>query len=192
MDSSDPVVASYDVFLTDSDIERYVFQYPDREVETDKTPGGPYDERHGQKPLSLRLKPKTGLVEVEVPLNTSSGFYDVNRGVKYGEAVRQSRVLKEGGSFGLAGGFNSHNTAGAGGGGGGNGSRVKTEGEDVEMQDAKAMKSGQTILRTQTLAGRMKEPVDGEPLYMLGAFRGCMFFISLFFLFFLALSSTYD
>jgi DNA-directed RNA polymerase len=175
MDSSDPIVASYDVFLTDSDIERYVFQYPDREVETKHGTGGPYDERHGQKPISFKLKPKTGLVEIDVPIVTSAGVYDVNRGLKYGEAMKQSRVLREGGSFGLAGGFNAHSTGGAGGNGG---SRVKTEGggEDVEMQDVKGSRNASTILRTQTLAGRMKEPVDGEPVYMLGAFRGSTFF----------------
>lgn len=167
---SDPIIASYDVFLTDSDIQRYVFQYPDREVETKHGTGGPYDDRHGQKPVNLKLKPKTGLVEIDVPIVTSAGVYDVNRGLKYGEAMKQSRVLREGGSFGLAGGFNSHSTAGAGG----NGGRVKTEGgEDVEMKDIKGSnKNASTILRTQTLAGRMKEPVDGEPVYMLGAFRG--------------------
>lgn len=174
---SDPIVASYDVFLTDSDIQRYVFQYPDREVETKHGTGGPYDDRHGQKPVNLKFKPKTGLVEIDVPIVTSAGVYDVNRGLKYGEAVKQSRVLREGGSFGLAGGFNSHSsTAGGGNGGGG---RVKTEGgEDVEMKDVKGSsnnKNASTILRTQTLAGRMKEPVDGEPVYMLGAFRGSVF-----------------
>lgn len=105
---------------------------------------------------------------------TSAGVYDVNRGLKYGEAIKQSRVLREGGSFGLAGGFNSHSST-AGNGGGGGGGRVKTEGrEDVEMKDVKGQnnKNASTILRTQTLAGRMKEPVDGEPVYMLGAFRG--------------------
>ncbi|EED13044.1 conserved hypothetical protein [Talaromyces stipitatus ATCC 10500] len=176
MDSSDPIIASYDVFLTDSDIERYVFQYLDREIETKHGSGGPYDQRHGQKPVSLKLKPKTGLVEIEVPITTSAGVYDVNRGLKYGEAMKQSRVLREGGSFGLAGGFNTQHT---GGGGSNGGSRVKTEpGEGDEMQDVKGGKSGQTILRTQTLAGRMKEPVDGEPVYMLGAFRGSHFFLS--------------
>lgn len=169
MDSSDPIIASYDVFLTDSDIARYVFQYPDREAESKHGTGGPYDDRHQQKPINLKLKPKTGLVEIDVPIVTSAAVYDVNRGLKYGEAVKQSRVLREGGSYGLAGGFNSHSTAGGNGGG-----RVKTEGgDDLEMKDVKGgSKNASTILRTQTLAGRMKEPVDGEPVYMLGAFRG--------------------
>jgi RPC5 protein len=162
MDSSDPIVASYDVFLTDSQIARYVMQYPDRELDKDK----PYEEQNRPKPTGLRLKPKTGLVEVEVPINTSSDVYDVNKGLKYGEAMKQSRVLREGGAFGLAGGFNSQSGAATA-------SRVKIEGDNGDMQDVKSSKT-QTILRNQTLAGRIKEPEDGEPVYMLGAFRGCM------------------
>lgn len=170
MDTSDPIVASYDVFLTDSQISRYVFQYPDYEIEPEDRP---YEERTTPKPTSLRLKPKTGLIEVEVPIPTSSGSYDVNKGLKYGEAINQSRVLKEGGAFGLAGGFNSQSGAGSA-----TGSRVKLEnGGDVEMKDVKSSKT-QTIIRTQTLSGRIKEPEDGEPVYMLGAFRGCMFSFS--------------
>ncbi|OKL57448.1 hypothetical protein UA08_07160 [Talaromyces atroroseus] len=166
MSSSDPIVASYDVFLTDSQIARYVLQYPDRELNNDK----PYEDQNRPKPTGLRLKPKTGLVEVEVPINTSSDVYDVNKGLKYGEAMKQSRVLREGGAFGLAGGFNSQSGAAAAA------SRVKMEG-DNGMQDVKSSKT-QTILRNQTLAGRIKEPEDGEPVYMLGAFRGSNFFLS--------------
>lgn len=167
-DSSDPIIASYDVFLTDSQIERFVIQYPDREIDKEK----PYEEQNIPKPIGLRLKPKTGLVEVEVPIHTSPGRYDVSKGLKYGEAMQQSKVLKEGGTFGLAGGFNPHSSSSGGGGG----SRVKAEKEDVEMQDVKSSKT-QTILRTQSLAGRIKEPADGDPVYMLGAFRGCRCFL---------------
>ncbi|KAH8696543.1 DNA-directed RNA polymerase III subunit Rpc5 [Talaromyces proteolyticus] len=172
MDAEDPVIASYDVFLTDSQISRYVFQYPDRDCgeRNKRNTGGPYAESTGQKPLVLRQKPKTGLVEIDVPINTSPDSYDFNKGHKYGEAMSESRVLKGGGAFGLAGGFNP-NAASARG--------VKLEGEEggeevsSSVLEAMAGKSKtQTILRTQTLAGRIKEPYDGEPLYMLGAFRG--------------------
>lgn len=160
MDSDDPVVASYDVFLTDSQIARYVFQFPDR----DREPGigGAYNERTGQKPTVLRLKPKTGIVEVDVPINTSPDSYNMERGMKYGNALKESRVLNGGGSFGLAGGFNPNGP-----------SRVKIEGSMDAMEDVKTSKT-QTILREQTLAGRIKEAHEGDPLYMLGAFRGSM------------------
>lgn len=162
MDPDDPVVASYDVYLTDSQIARYVFQFPDRDREPEI--GGPYNESTAQKPTVLRLKPKTGLVEIDVPINTSPGYYDTSKGIKYGEALRDSRVLKGGGAFGLAGGFNPNGPG-----------RVKMEGGSADtMDDARSLKM-QTILRTQTLAGRIKDAHEGDPMYMLGAFRGSKF-----------------
>ncbi|KAE8311810.1 hypothetical protein BDV41DRAFT_315564 [Aspergillus transmontanensis] len=157
MDSSDPVIASYDVYLTDSEISRYVLQYLDR------LPDYPYDDRHGQKPTGFRLKPKTGLVEVDVPINTRMN-YDVNKGLKYGDALKKSRSSQEGGAFGMAGGFSGGSLAG--------GNKVKMEaGGDVEMG---GMGNGDSasLLRVQTLGGRIKIPEEGDPVYMLAAFRG--------------------
>lgn len=157
MASSDPIVASYDVYLTDSQISRYVLQYVDRPT------GQAYDERHGQKPTVFRLKPKTGLVEVDVPINTQVN-YDVNKGLKYGEALKRSRATNQGGAYGLAGGFNSSSGA----------ARVKVEDEDVDMvdDDRTGKPQAKSLLKVQTLGGMIKNPQDGDPLYMLGAFRG--------------------
>jgi DNA-directed RNA polymerase len=165
--SSDPIIASYDVYLTDSQISRYVLQYLDRPADY------PYDERVGQKPTAFRLKPKTGLVEVDVPIDTQV-HYDVNKGLRYGDALKRSRVANKGGGFGLAGGFNPSSA----------GARVKMESEDVEMIDSrfdeKDTKSQASLLKQQTLGGRIKTPQDGDPLYMLGAFRGSKSFASSF------------
>ncbi|KAE8150606.1 DNA-directed RNA polymerase III subunit Rpc5 [Aspergillus avenaceus] len=158
MDSPDPVIASYDVYLTDSEISRYVLQYLDR------LPDNPFDDRHGQKPTAFRLKPNTGLVEVDVPINTRVN-YDVNKGLKYGDAMKKSRSAQNGGAFGMAGGFNTGATAAAG-------NKVKMEnGKDVEMG---GMGNGDSasLLRVQTLGGRIKIPEEGDPVYMLAAFRG--------------------
>ncbi|KAL4893578.1 DNA-directed RNA polymerase III subunit Rpc5 [Aspergillus ambiguus] len=151
--ADDPVVASYDVFLTDSEISRYVLQYLDRD------PSYPYDDRHGQKPTAFRIKPRTGLVEVDVPINTRVN-YDVEKGLRYGDAMRKSRSAREGGSYGMAGGFSA--------GGSGGGGKVKAE-ADVEMGGTD--ESG-SLLRVQTLGGRIKSPEEGDPVYMLAAFRG--------------------
>ncbi|KAE8354171.1 hypothetical protein BDV28DRAFT_131519 [Aspergillus coremiiformis] len=157
MDPSDPVIASYNVYLTDSEISRYVLQYLDR------LPDSPYDDRHGQKPTGFRLKPKTGLVEVDVPINTRVN-YDVNKGLKYGDAVKKSRSAQEGGAFGMAGGFSGGSLA--------SGKQVKIEaGGDVEM-GGMGHGDSTSLLRVQTLGGRIKIPEDGDPVYMLAAFRG--------------------
>lgn len=154
----DPVIASYDVFLTDSDISRYVFQYLDRPSKL------PYNERRGQKPVSLKMKSGAGLVEVEVPIQTR-GNYDVTKGLKYGEAMRRSRAARDGGAFGMAGGFSSGNMAGSGG-------RVKTEGNvDVEVLDNKKVVDPSSLVRTQALGGRIKPAEEGDPVYMLATFK---------------------
>lgn len=159
MTDSDPVVASYDVYLTDSQISRFVLQYLDRPTNR------AYDERNSQKPTVMRLKPQTGLVEVDVPIDTRVN-YDVGKGLRYGEALRKSRVTREGGAYGMAGGFQ------AGGAVAGAGNRVKVEGGDAEAAELLDERKGDSLLRVQTLGGRIKPPEDGDPVYMLGAFRG--------------------
>ncbi|CAI7677635.1 unnamed protein product [Penicillium pancosmium] len=155
----DPVIASYDVFLTDSDVSRYVFQYIDR-------PGKhPYNERMGQKPTALRMKPNTGLVEVDVPIFTRT-TYDVSKGLKYGDAMKKSRVARDGGAFGMAGGFSTGGVASAGG-------RVKSEANaDVEVLDNRKMIDPSALVRTQALGGRIKPQEEGDPVHMLAAFKG--------------------
>ncbi|KAL1972882.1 hypothetical protein VTN31DRAFT_6424 [Thermomyces dupontii] len=168
-DSSDPIITSYDIYLTDSQqsqIPRYVFQYVDRATNR------PYDERHGQKPTAVRVKPKTGLIEVDVPIDTQLN-YDVNKGRKFGEALKQSRLARDGtgGAFGMAGGFNPVGQQ--------PGARGAVKAEDVEMaSDVKGEGKVDTMLRVQTLGGRVKDAEDGDPLYMLGAFRGKNLYLS--------------
>ncbi|KAJ5194930.1 uncharacterized protein N7498_008368 [Penicillium cinerascens] len=155
----DPVIASYDVLLTDSDISRYVFQYLDRPEKL------PYNERRGQKPTSLRMKPGTGMVEVEIPIQTR-GNYDVTKGLRYGDAMKKSRAGRDGGAFGMAGGFSSGSMASGGG-------RVKAEGGgDIEMLDNKKVVDPSSLVRTQALGGRIKPQEEGDPVYMLATFKG--------------------
>ncbi|OJJ04326.1 hypothetical protein ASPVEDRAFT_43794 [Aspergillus versicolor CBS 583.65] len=157
----DPVIASYDIYLTNSDISRYVLQYLDRPA------GHAYDETNGQKPTSLRLKPDTGLVEVDVPISTRLN-YDIGKGVKYGDALKKSKSAREGGAYGMAGGFS---VSGQGGGQG----QGKVKAEDMKAEEGMmGMAPGdQTpLLKVQTLGGRIKTPEDGDPVYMLAAFRG--------------------
>ncbi|KAL4958336.1 Sin-like protein conserved region-domain-containing protein [Aspergillus filifer] len=163
---ADPVIASYDIYLTNSDISRYVLQYLDRPT------GHAYDDANGQKPTSLRLKPKTGLVEVDVPINTRVN-YDIGKGIKYGEALIKSRSAREGGAYGMAGGF-SVAKEGSGGAQAQAGGKVKSENGFKREDGGAGMASGdQTpLLKVQTLGGRIKNPEDGDPVYMLAAFRG--------------------
>lgn len=158
----DPVIASYDVFLTDSEISRYVLQYMDRHESL------PYNERRGQKPTALRMKPSTGLVEVDVPINTRES-YVADKGLRYGEAMKKSRSARDGGAYGMAGGFTAGSLAAGG-------ARVKSEGNgDIEVLDKKKIVDTSSLIRTQSLGGRIKPPEEGDPVYMLATFKGSKF-----------------
>lgn len=174
-DTSDPVIATYDVFISDADAQRIVLQYPDRPA--DKV----YNADSRQKPVELRIKPQTGIVEVEVPVDTNIN-YDVRKGLKYGNAMRQSRTMAEGGAMGMAGGFNVGGGVVAGddgaapatkGRGKGKGKAAATEGmlEDGDVYDSDEDKKAGVRMMTQTLGGRIVPAVDGDPIYMLGAFK---------------------
>lgn len=167
-DTDDPVISSYNIHLTNSDVPRLVLQFLDRD------PNNAYDDAHGQKPSSLRLKPQSGLLEVDVPITTRVN-YDIPKGLRYGDALRRSRVGGGGssGGFGMAGGFSGGGGGGGGitaaAGGAGPGAKVKNE-PDAMMED-KSESAAASLLRNQTLGGRIKVPEEGDPVYMLATFR---------------------
>lgn len=172
----DPVIASYDIFITDSQISRYLLQYPDRQSTQ------PYNQTNHQKPTELRYKPHTRVVEVDVPVNTRAN-YDERKGMKFGNALAKSRVVNDGGSLGLAGGFNAAGVVGNVNTKNNNNSNkdkdiIMAEGEGDGYGSGDEMRTG-AVLSKQTLGGRIVEPVDGDPIYMLGAFRESMFWFFL-------------
>ena len=183
-DDDDPVVASYDIYLTDAKIRRILLQYPDRE--SDRL----YNDSTYQKPTELRLKPETGLVEVDIPIDTITN-YDERKGLRYGSALKQSNISQQGGTHGLAGGFN---TAGSGGAGSrmkveDAGSKTKIEGyadDEHELVEDEDGRDG-VVMTQQTVGGRAKAPTDGDPIYLLGAFKnsGCRPVLLLYFCCFL-------
>ncbi|KAF2458906.1 Sin-like protein conserved region-domain-containing protein [Lineolata rhizophorae] len=133
----DPVIATYDVFITpppappstsfpstdenaagsgatpapetrppaaaDNNHQIYLFQYPNRPRDQ------PYKHSNGSAPLELRLKPCSGFVELDVPIDTAAHF-DRRRAVVWGEALR----CAAGGGGGGGGGVGGEGPAGAG------------------------------------------------------------------------------
>ncbi|KKY25047.1 hypothetical protein UCRPC4_g02104 [Phaeomoniella chlamydospora] len=108
------------------------------------------------------MKPNTGLVELDIPIDTTHN-YNHARGSTYATALQQSRILTVGGSHGLAGGFNT--------GPGGRTFRPDEEG-DVDMNSIPRHSEEERELKKQTLGGKIAKPKEGDPVYMLGAFRG--------------------
>ena len=93
------VMAKYRLFINKPTGKRaMLMQYPNRRV------GQEYRGATRNKPLEIRIKPKCGLVEVDIPVDIHANF-DKEKGVEYGEAMRKSRFLHEGGSYSLGGGL---------------------------------------------------------------------------------------
>jgi hypothetical protein len=169
-EEDDPVVASYSVYIvppsqtssttqSGSASKLLLLQYP-----AHRPSSKPYNTRKLQKPTSLRIKPNTGLLEVDVPIDTSDN-YNREKGSEYGKALKRSRV---GGTHGLAGGFNT----------GAVGRRFQYDGvhlRDIPVHpgsDPNLSSDPEDIVTTQTLGGKIVKASSGDPVYMLGSFRG--------------------
>ncbi|KAI1611054.1 Sin-like protein conserved region-domain-containing protein [Exophiala viscosa] len=157
-DEDDPVVASYDVYLTSAPAKSskadsskiYVLQYPSHRKKS-----RPYNVARGQAPTSFRLKPTTGFLEVDVPMFTE-GNYNPDMGEKLGKALSRSHTLEVGGSHGLGGGFSS-------------GGPAPSRMVDIPMHDRPPV--GDTMLASQTLGGKIVAPSARDPIYFLGRFE---------------------
>ena len=163
-EDADPIRASYDVYIKpriQDGRQVYVFQFPNRAATQD------YSEANNSKPLELRVKPQSGLVELDVPVDAWRN-YDRAKGVNWGEAMRKVSMTKGGGNYGLPGGFGI---------GGNNAVRSKKGSEDEAgdreriLADYNSAVTQQRVLVKQTLGGQAVPREATEPQYMVGTFR---------------------
>lgn len=157
-DEDDPVTMTYPVFLNPalpSGRRLLVLQQPNR---TDEHPRPP--------PTELRIKTRTGMVELDVPLDATTA-YDKEKGMRWGKSLKASMQAKGGGSHGVAGGFAIGAAQQRGGGRG----RREAEDDDLMMDWNEAARQGK-VLTTQTLGGQY--PDEGDVQYMVGVFQGSM------------------
>ena len=157
------ILKHYRLFINPTKMRTMLLQYPNREL------GQEYREANGQKPLELRIKPKCGVVEVDIPLNIHVNF-DKAKGIEYGEAMRASRHLQQGGSYGLAGGL---------------GVGPKLSAKDVRrapmpegpskeklLENFEDANNKGHVMNKLTLGGRIIPFNDGNPIYMYVTFKG--------------------
>ncbi|KAI0132375.1 DNA-directed RNA polymerase III complex subunit Rpc37 [Xylariales sp. AK1849] len=157
---SDPIIASYPVFTNAapaSTRKLLILQHPNKQGSM----------RTAFQTLSeVRIKPGSGMIEVDVPLSYHDGSYDRDKGMRWGQSLVRSMNSKSGGSHGLAGGFGVGVPAPRGGG--------RRREEDREIYDWQEAQRRDQVLRTQTLggqyAGRNAEG-DNECRWMIGVFR---------------------
>ena len=107
-ETNDPTVSEWNMYMNVSpDIHVILLRYPEKGGEREGGGGvdnTPYIQQN--KPIEFRIKPISGLIEVDVPLMPHANVFDKLKGIIYGEAMRKSKIMKErGGSYGIAGGF---------------------------------------------------------------------------------------
>ncbi|KKA28973.1 hypothetical protein TD95_000924 [Thielaviopsis punctulata] len=158
-EEDDPVVATYDLFINPAlppNQQLLVLQQLNRR--------GPDARPFEATPAEMRIKGNTGMVEVDLPLNTMDG-YDRDRGMHYGKVLAESAAVKGGGSHGLAGGFG----VGA--------PLARPVGAGKRKEDMLGGSTGSwadearkgRVLHMQTLGGQ--EPSSKPVTYMVGAFH---------------------
>ena len=140
-----------------------ILSYPNRDRNQ------PYSNATGQKPVELRIKPKSGLVEVDIPIRTDKN-YDHVRGVEYSQALKKKKAQAEDRAFGEAGGFGinaqTQNTSDEGQAA----AAGATEEDPVETSGA-ADEEG-PVMDKITLGGKVLRHKNGQPMYCIGVFRG--------------------
>ena len=156
------IVSKYRLFMNKPTSKRtMLIQYPNRRI------GQEYRAASGNKPLEIRIKPKCGLVEVDIPINIHEN-YDKEKGVEYGEALRKSRVLQEGGSFGLGGGLRIglHLELK-------DDRRVSPEGPLPEklLENFEDANNKGHVMNKITLGGQIYPFKNGDPIYMSATFK---------------------
>ncbi len=157
----DPVIAEYDIFITPELEERlYILQFPTRARDS------PYNEAQKNKPLEMRIKPQTGFIELDVPINTEI-YYNRAKAKSWGEALDKAKVEGAHG-YGLAAGFGNITSIRAParpvrGGGVLDGAQDRLESED-EVHS----------MSHQTLGGQILREEPGKPFYMIGTFQSSM------------------
>lgn len=158
-DDDDPIVATYNILLKPS-------LPAHRKIVILEHPNKSDGKKPARAPLEIRMKPGTGMFEIDYPMDYNS-FYDRNKGLAWGTHLNKSTEAKKGGSHGLAGGFGvgapPPRARGA-----------KKDGDEFEfgMDWAEALRKDY-VLRTQTLGGQAPNATE-ESKYMVGVFSGGM------------------
>lgn len=167
----DPVIAEYDVFLTPALKEQILLlQYPNRPRNR------PYNNQFGAKPHDMRIKPRSGFMEVDVKLNTSHNFNKYN-GLKWGDATAASKQLHNAsGTYGPAAGLAPPRQRNSRRDGPLKDNAQRDLDLETSLQSFQEAESEHKVHNYQTLGGQIIYHKDelalGKPHYFVGAFQG--------------------
>ncbi|KAI1779580.1 hypothetical protein F4818DRAFT_436883 [Hypoxylon cercidicola] len=166
---ADPVVASYDVFtnpLLPENRKLLILQHPNKQ--------GPVRAPYEQV-TEVRIKNRSGMLEVDVPMSHARADYDRDKGLRWGGALARSVAAKDGGTHGLAGGFGVGVPARGGNRGGGKTVDLERE---LSMLDWSEAVRQDKVLRTQTLGGQFPVEKDTDCRWMVGVFKGDQLYLT--------------
>jgi DNA-directed RNA polymerase-3 subunit RPC5 len=163
-DPDDPVIASYDIYLKPQIANGrrvYILQFPNRDQNE------PYSAANSCEPTELRIKPESGMVEFDIPIDFENNF-DKTKGLKWGGAMSRSEHLKGAGMHGLPAGFGIGSVQSKG-------KPLTVDDEEKVVREAlgdfdSAVQKGQ-VLTKQTLGGQIPQIEQHSPQYMIGTFR---------------------
>ncbi|GAB7362695.1 hypothetical protein MBLNU230_g3003t1 [Neophaeotheca triangularis] len=168
-EDDDPIVAEYDIYLTPELAEEiYLLQYPNRSANQ------PYNSRSGVTPGDMRIKPKSGYIEMELNQNINKNF-DLAKAIKWQDSLAVVEASTGKASFGAASGFPDARTKVPR-----NKPIAPKDEADLEAR-ARNLISNQPrssyedqLMRKQVLGGHVHKHANqtNEPNYFLGAFRG--------------------
>lgn len=174
-DDPDPIIASYDIYVKPhfKDGKKvFIVQFPNRDSKL------AYSVANSSLPLEMRIKEKSGLVEIDIPVDPFRN-YDRDKGVKWGEVVRKSDQFKggDGGSQGLAGGFGIGGAHSARPRSARQGTEDDLPSQEMLLRDFPASVAQGRVLLKQTLGGQAIPKDNTTPQYMIGAFRNSRFLL---------------
>lgn len=151
----------YKLYSNPSKKRVLLLQYPNRQGNQ------LYCDDHGQKPLEIRIKPKSGLVEVDAPINVDDSF-DQERGLDFGDALRKSRDLPRRGAQGLGGGLGIDPIKSVKGGT----EMAESPAKARLMENFKDSNNKGYVMNKVTLGGRIIAFREGDPIYAIATFEG--------------------
>ncbi|TRX96685.1 hypothetical protein FHL15_002351 [Xylaria flabelliformis] len=150
----DPIVASYKVYANPAlatGRKLLIMQHPNQQ--------GPINYPHAQV-SGVRIKNRSGMVEVDVPVSHAHADYDRDKGQRWGGALAKSLAAKNGGTHGLAGGFGVGVSTMRP-------SKRRDDFErDIDMMDWSEAVRQDKVLRTKTLGGQLPAESETECQWM--------------------------
>ncbi|KAK4166595.1 DNA-directed RNA polymerase [Cladorrhinum sp. PSN259] len=161
-DEDDPIVNSFDVFIKPKlpeGKELVLLQYVTKRAQNPDDIAPPHV-------LEMRVKPKSGFYEVDVPIDVSQA-YDKPKGMAWGESLQKSKESRKGGGHGLAAGFNLIPTSQSGSRGGRRGANAGDDQPQITWQEARRL---DRVLQKQTFGGNRSANVLTKD--MVGVFQG--------------------